>query len=140
MLTVEMSKRRNNRRRNGSGLVTPWHLAERCEEECSRAAGYDQPCALLVVEPAPQSNRRLVEEQLLAWLDRGLRRADIVAGLGNARYAVLLPETGSYEASRVAYRLRDAVEQADVYVSSCPQDGANLGDLIVAARGGVSAA
>ncbi len=108
-------------------LSTPWHLAQRCEDECNRED--DSSFALLVVEPSGDAadDGRVPEA-----LKKGLRRADIVAELGTNRYAVLLSGAGRYDAGRVMARVRQSIP-ADIGVAVFPQDGASLAELVMAA-------
>ena len=107
-------------------LAEPWYLAERCNLECGRANA--PPLALLVVEAG-----RATGEQAADWLPQGLRRGDVVAHFGGGRFAILLPGAGAYDAGRVAARIRQRDPRVEIGVAAYPQDGSNLGELVIAA-------
>lgn len=117
-----------------SGCEPYWHLLYLAEAECYRAERYGRPLSLLVVEAWPASEDLKASGEVEGWLRQRLRKADIPGYLGSARYAVLLPETGANGASRLSGRLRKEVPRIRTGISSFPQDGLTLGDLVVAAR------
>ena len=118
------------RDRRNAGLAEPWYLAERCNLECGRADALS--LALIVVETGSNSG-----EPLADWLPQGLRRGDVVSHFGGGRYAILLPGAGAYDAGRVAARIRQRVSRVDIGVAVHPQDGSNLGELVIAALRGI---
>jgi len=118
------------RDRRNAGLAEPWYLAERCNLECEHADAL--PLALLIVETGSNSG-----EPPADWLPQGLRRGDVVAYFGGGRYAILLPGAGAYDAGRVAARIRQRLSRVDIGVAVHPQDGGNLGELVVAALRGI---
>lgn len=118
-----------------TGLFAHWYLALRCDEECYRARRYDRPLSLAVVEPAAGADSWHVSQRITSALQEGLRKADLAAYLGNARYVLLMPETGPASARGLAGRLRRKVPEAQAGISTFPRDGLAFDDLYaVAAR------
>ncbi len=107
-------------------LVTPWHLANRCQDECDRED--DASFAVLIVQHAQDS--AVDETQVVEALSGKLRRDDVVAEIGTRRYAVLLAGAGRYDAGRAAYRVRGSLPGVEIGIATYPQDGANLGELV----------
>ena len=116
-----------------SGLYAPWYIALRCEEECYRSVRYKLPFSLLVLQPAPQADVWTVRGQLADWLRRKRRRSDIPGHLEDGRFILLMPETDTHGAERLAQRLSRAVPGIQVGYSRHIEDGGNLEQLVAAA-------
>jgi hypothetical protein len=96
-----------------SGLFAHWYIALRAEEECDRAARYERPLTLLLVEPRPGSDAWAAKEKLARWLSTHLRVSDVAGYYGNARFVVLMPETDVPGMERVIARLREELPDID---------------------------
>ncbi len=118
-----------------TGLFAHWYVVLRCEEECRRALRYERPLTLLLVEPATEDGAWAINERVLEWLRGQLRATDLPGYLGNARYVVIMPETSSTRAKRVAKRLRADIEGSEAALSCLGDDGTTYEELFEAARG-----
>ncbi len=121
--------------RREAGLVTPWYIAQRCEEECYRAERYERPFRLLVIEPATKSSQAAAKERAVNVLQEEVRRSDVASYLGNARFAILLPETTHAEAALLLARLQSRLQFARSAVTEFPEDGRNFTELLLTAFG-----
>ena len=115
------------------GLVTQWYLAKRCEEECYRSKRYDRPLSFILIEPFATTDTAVVQRQVGAWVREELRVTDIPARLNGGRYAALLVETASEEATIIAGRLRAAVRNVRIGLSHFQEDATTLDSFIAAA-------
>jgi hypothetical protein len=116
-----------------TGLYAPWYIVLRCEEECHRSVRYKLPFSLLVLQPAPQADVWTVRGQLADWLRRKRRRSDIAGHLEDGRFVLLMPETDTKEAQKLAQRLSRDVPGILVGYSRHIEDGGNLEQLVAAA-------
>jgi GGDEF domain-containing protein len=118
-----------------TGLLAHWYLALRCDEECQRARRYGQTLSLAVIEPQPGVEARQFSDRMPAALRERLRKADLAGYLGNARFVVLMPETGQPNADKLLGRLLRGAPGAQAGVSTFPRDGRTFSSLYaVAAR------
>ena len=117
-----------------TGLLAPWYVALRCEEECYRASRFGRPLTLLYVQPGSESDEWAASAQLADWLLRKMRRSDIGAHLGHGCFVVLMTETDLEHAGTVVRRLQWAIPQAETSLSSYPEDGKTFEELLAAAR------
>ena len=111
-------------------------LEEALHREAARGRRYRRPFVILRLDLEPGSTR---EEwpRLTSILRREIRRADLLAHLGGASFALLLPETEPAAADAVARKLRAAVTAAGpgglcVGYACCPaaaSEGAALLEL-----------
>ena len=102
------------------GLASSAYLAIRGKEECYRAKRYGRALALMVVglgQPDLAGERRLQ-----AWLRSQTRTSDISAYLGEATYALLLPECDQKAATGLEARLRIGFPHVRVGISSYGED------------------
>jgi hypothetical protein len=83
-----------------TGFLAPWFMSLRLSEECVRSERYGRPLAAVSLS-APAD----AIEELNAWLTKAFRGTDLICKLSDARYVVLLPETGLDGASGVAKRV-----------------------------------
>lgn len=120
--------------------------------EVQKAGRFGRSFSLLKVEVdgLDRVRGRLGEHELDAWLEalafqiaRALRATDLIAVEGEARYALLLPETDALGAAVLKRRVREALEAGDrlrpggvpkplplrVAAASFPVDGAHLDAL-----------
>jgi GGDEF domain-containing protein len=116
-----------------AGLLAHRYLSLRGKEECDRAARYNRPLTLLLVEPAPESNTRAVQGQLAEWLKRKVRSVDIAGYLGNGRFVLLMPETDIAAAMRAVARLQDDIAEVQTGLSAFGADGVTFDNMYAAA-------
>lgn len=118
-----------------TGLFAYWYIALRCEEECYRALRYQRPLSIAIVEPDHASDTWAVAEQITGALEQRLRNVDLPGYLGNARYIIVMPETGQGDALGVLERIEEDVAGIQWGLAAYPRDGANFDQLYeVAAR------
>ena len=94
---------------------------------------YKLPFSLLVLQPAPQADVWTVRGQLADWLRRKRRRSDIPGHLEDGRFILLMPETNTEGAQKLAQRLTRAVPGIQAGYSRHIEDGGNLEQLVAAA-------
>lgn len=116
-----------------TGLLAPWYITLRVEEECYRAGRYARPLTLLIAEPERQGDVEEVTSELNGWLRTQSRRSDIVGYLGDGRYVILMPETRVAAARKVAKRLQHDVPGTMTGISAFPVDGQRYDRLVAAA-------
>jgi GGDEF domain-containing protein len=116
-----------------TGLLAHWYLSLRGKEECERAARYQRPLTLLLVEPAPESDPVMMHGHLAQWLRSHLRAVDIIGYLGNQRHVVLMPESDMAGARLVASRFRAGLGRVDIGLAELPADGTTYDQLYAAA-------
>ncbi len=116
-----------------TGLLAYWYLELRCMEECYRAKRYGHSLVLVVIEPSPGQNEWTVQGEIAGWLHKTSRETDLIAYTGNGRFLALMPETDPKAASRFVSRLKKAIPSADAAISSFPETGETLTDLLSAA-------
>jgi diguanylate cyclase (GGDEF)-like protein len=98
------------------------HFQTHIREEISRAARYNHPFALLILDidhfkhyndTNGHQMGNVLLKQLAGALKETLRQEDFIARYGGEEFVVVLPETDASSAHVAADRLRQAVEQAD---------------------------
>jgi diguanylate cyclase (GGDEF)-like protein/PAS domain S-box-containing protein len=111
-----------------TGLHNRRYFIERGTQELARAARYDKPLSLLMldIDEFKQVNDTrghrtgdLVLRHLSRMLGDTLRNVDVSGRLGGEEFAILLPETDAKAAAEIAERLRVAIADASVV----PEDG-----------------
>jgi GGDEF domain-containing protein len=112
-----------------TGLFAHWFVTLRADEECQRAARYERPLSVVLVEPRPGSDATKVREQVAGWLRQQVRAVDIVGHLGNSQFVLVLPEAEASAAEHVVARLRADVREVDTGLSSFPSDGSTFDEL-----------
>jgi hypothetical protein len=117
-----------------TGLFAHWYVTLRGEEECNQAARYKRPLTLLAIEPAPEVDGWALYGSIALWLRQHLRAVDVAGYLGNARFVVMMPETGVDAAQNVVARLCSDISEAQAALSAFPDDGETFEDLYAAAR------
>jgi GGDEF domain-containing protein len=118
-----------------TGLYAYWYFGMRLEEEMERAVRHGQPLAVLLVE-AIHGRLPIDEEQLLFdAMAESFRDSDMVAHLGNLRFAVLLMDTDVNGALIAVRRLRErcASDELQFGLASFPEDGEDWPSLLRAA-------
>lgn len=110
-----------------TGVSNRRHFMEQAEQEFGRAARYDTPLSLFMLDidffkrindSYGHKAGDAVLKKLADVCRKALREVDIVGRVGGEEFAIMLPETGLDEAVEVAERLREAIAVADV-----PLDG-----------------
>jgi GGDEF domain-containing protein len=116
-----------------TGLLAHWYLSLRGKEECDRAARYNRPLTLLLVEPARESNTWAVQGQLAGWLKSKVRSVDTAGYLGNGRFVLLMAETDIAAAMRVIACLQDDIAEVQTGLSAFGADGVTFDNMYAAA-------
>ncbi len=110
-----------------TGVSNRRHFMEQAEQEFGRAARYDTPLSLFMLDidffkrindSYGHKAGDAVLKKLADVCRKTLREVDIVGRVGGEEFAIMLPETGLDEAVEIAERLREAIAVADV-----PLDG-----------------
>jgi len=110
-----------------TGLSSRRHFIELAELEFSRAARYDSPLSLLMMDidffkqindTHGHSAGDIVLKKLAEVCGHTLRDVDLIGRIGGEEFAILLPETDKDEAIDVAERLRGELASAAVPLSS----------------------
>ncbi len=137
-----------------TGLLNSRHFASVLNEELARAERFERPASLLMadLDLLREVNNRhghLAGDGVLAGVAdvfrAKLRHYDVSARFGGEEFAILLPETDSEQALRVAERLRQCVSQRvfefgdetcpfqvtiSMGVATFPADGADANELV----------
>lgn len=103
-----------------TGLYNHRYFQERLTDECNRSERYGHTVSLLMIDVDkfksfndehghPLGDRVLCDVSTI--MIESLREIDIAARYGGEEFVVILPETSGEEATRVAERLRKAVEK-----------------------------
>lgn len=101
-----------------TGALTRRDFMEQAEREIARAARYGRHSALVMLDvdyfkSVNDTHGHVVGDQVLQQIARiaevTLRPSDVFGRLGGEEFALLLPETNSTEARKVAERLRQAI-------------------------------
>lgn len=101
-----------------TGALTRRGFMEQAEREIARAARYGRHSALVMLDvdyfkSVNDTHGHVVGDQVLQQIARiaevTLRPSDVFGRLGGEEFALLLPETNSTEARKVAERLRQAI-------------------------------
>jgi diguanylate cyclase (GGDEF)-like protein len=110
-----------------TGLSSRGHFLEQSELELSRAIRYDNALSIFMIDIDffKQVNDNhghkmgdTVLKKLAEVCGNMLRDVDIVGRIGGEEFAILLPETDKNEATEVAERLRTAIANAKVSLST----------------------
>ncbi len=96
-----------------TGFFAYWYLVLRGNEECNRAHRYGHPLSLLIIEPCAGADVDVVGPAVTAWLRTYLRSTDVAGYVGNARHAILMPETDAARAQATVDRLTTAIGSTD---------------------------
>ncbi|HUH12901.1 MAG TPA: GGDEF domain-containing protein [Longimicrobiales bacterium] len=122
-----MTRERLSARRDALTGVANWrHFREQAEIELERATRTGRPLTLAYadLDDFKSINDRLGHEggdrvllSVARTLSAGVRRMDIVARVGGDEFIVLLPETGTREATRVLERLCARVREETAAIS-----------------------
>ena len=114
------------------GLATPTYLAMRGKEECYRVRRYGRPLSLVMVRLGNPD--AATERKLQNWLRSDVRASDVPAYLGDATYAVLLPESDAKGAGYMMNRMCVAIPRLRAVNVECPADGISWDELFANAR------
>lgn len=125
-----------------TGLYAYWYFSLRFREEIARASRHGQSFVLVLVEPTQGQLDTEREEQLLNIMIEGFRSTDLVAHLGDLRFAMLLSNIGVDGDKQVCRRLRDEFGTLEVRIglASYPDHGEDWESLLKAAQGSSEAA
>lgn len=120
-----------------TGLYAPWYFALRTQEEMERCDRYGQLFLLLVAKAAPDLPGER-KQALVDGMKGSFRATDIVAHLGDHRFAVLLPNTGLSASSAIEQRLVSRLVEGEVTIGFAlyPGGGFDLAELLQAAESG----
>jgi hypothetical protein len=91
------------------GLLAPWYVAYRLDEEMERARRHDHPIAVIIAVPQLLPREELsdaVRDAAAAAATRGGRRYDLAGWLDGQRVIVVMPDTAEGEAKAAAERIR----------------------------------
>ena len=107
-----------------TGLFAHWYMVLRGQEECARAARYQRPLSLAIVEPRPDTTAEDFEAKarIGRWVQTELRATDIAGYLGNSRYLIIAPEADPVRIGHLLERLFEQVGAVDASSSSFPED------------------
>jgi len=134
-----------------TGLFNRRHFDERLAEEIYRAARYERPFSVIILDIDHfkrhndelghlEADRILV--QLACMVKGSVRRGDIVGRYGGDEFVILLPETDREAAGVVAERVRYAVAEKEfphcrvtisAGVATCQSGGSSPAELLAAA-------
>lgn len=93
------------------GLLAPWFMAYRLEQEIERARRYGRPLSVMMAEPALLPNERYSRAAMEAVAEAAhkvSRNTDLVGWADEmARLVIIMPETDGEAAQIAATRLRD---------------------------------
>jgi diguanylate cyclase (GGDEF)-like protein/PAS domain S-box-containing protein len=112
-----------------TGVANRRHFLEKAEAEMQRSARYGHPLSLVLIDldhfkKVNDTRGHHVGDEALQHLCRVLghilRDVDLLGRMGGEEFAVLLPETDLARASRVAERMRSALESAPVVGAGDP--------------------
>jgi len=99
------------------------HFLELSEPEFARARRYDHPLSVIMLDAdhfkiINDSYGHHIGDQILRELCREcrglLRENDVIGRIGGEEFAIMLPETGTLEARRVAERMREALAAIEI--------------------------
>ena len=91
------------------GLLAPWFVVYRLDEELERARRHEHPIAIIIAEPQLLPGEDLPESVRIAAAEaatQGGRRYDLAGWLDTCRVVVVMPDTQEAEAKAAAERLR----------------------------------
>lgn len=119
-----------------TGFYADWYFRLRLQEELARSRRFGHPCALILAESTKGRLGRDKEADLFKSIMRSFRATDIVAHMGNLRFAILLTNT-SREGAEIA---RDRLALTcgggvDVGFACFPEDGDDWRSLVEVAGG-----
>ena len=118
-----------------TGLYASWYFALRIQDEMERCERYGQLFLLMAVEAAPglPGERR---QALVDCMKASFRATDLVAYLGDQRFAVLLPNTGLSARAAIEQRMvsRLAENETTIGYALYPGGGTDLSELLQSAE------
>jgi two-component system, cell cycle response regulator len=106
-----------------TGLFNHRYFSEVAEKELARAARYQKPLSLIMIDldyfkQVNDQFGHLMGDQILQLISRNctkiLRKIDIISRYGGEEFCVILPETDIKEAAAVAERLREAIASSQL--------------------------
>jgi diguanylate cyclase (GGDEF)-like protein len=106
-----------------TGLYNHRYFSELAEKELARAARYQKPLSLIMIDldffkQVNDQFGHLMGDQILQQISKNctkiLRKIDIISRYGGEEFCVLLPETDIIEAVAVAERLREAIASSQL--------------------------
>jgi GGDEF domain-containing protein len=120
-----------------TGLYADWYFRLRLQEEIARSRRFGHPSALLLAESTRGRLGREREIRLFESITKSFRGTDLVAHMGNLRFAVLLTNTTPEGAAVAKERLASSVPAGllQIGVACYPQDGEDWRSLMAAAGG-----
>jgi GGDEF domain-containing protein len=120
-----------------TGFYADWYFRLRLQEELVRSRRFGHSCALLLAESTRGRLGRDREMELFKAISRSFRGTDLIAHMGNLRFAVLLTHTSREGAIVARERLRASVPDSmlQIGISCFPEDGDDWRALMVAAGG-----
>jgi GGDEF domain-containing protein len=119
-----------------TGFYADWYFRLRLQEELARSRRFNHPCALILAESKRGRLGKEQEAELFKAITRSFRGTDIVAHMGNLRFAVLLTNTPRQGAEIARERLALSVGGGmDVGFACFPEDGDDWRSLVAAAGG-----
>ena len=92
------------------GLLAPWFMDYRLNEEIERARRHGRPLAVAIVRPILLSGEAATPEAVAAVVDTAnaaARTTDLVGWAGGGRLLIIMPETDAQHAQVAVSRLRD---------------------------------
>lgn len=119
-----------------TGFYADWYFRLRLQEELARSRRFSHPCALILAESTRGRLGQDKEAELFKAIMRSFRGTDIVAHMGNLRFAILLTNTAREGAEIARDRLSSmAGKGMDVGLACFPEDGDDWRSLVAAAGG-----
>jgi GGDEF domain-containing protein len=119
-----------------TGFYADWYFRLRLQEELVRSRRFGQPCALMLAESTKGRLGKEREAELFKSIARSFRGTDIIAHLGNLRFAVLLTHTSRDGALVPKARLQENVPIGlQIGLACFPEDGDDWRSLVAAAGG-----
>ena len=120
-----------------TGFYADWYFRLRLQEELTRSRRFGQPCVLLLAESTRGRIGREREADLFKSIALSFRATDLVAHMGNLRFAVLLTHTTREGATIARERLTANVPEGmlQIRVACYPEDGEDWRALVAAAGG-----
>lgn len=112
-----------NRIDNLTGLHNRRHFDEIIKKECERADRYHRPTSLIMLDldyfkkvndNFGHQTGDLVLQNLGKIMLELVRQSDTPCRYGGEEFAIILPETGLFEAKRIAERIRQVIERQNI--------------------------
>ncbi len=107
-----------------TGLFTRWYYEDRFSEELEKSRRYRLPLSYVICDidhfkKVNDSYGHVIGDEVLKELGRifkeSTRQFDILARYGGEEFALVLPNTSSSQAYRVAEKIRKTIESMDVF-------------------------